>query len=443
MATGTGKTYIQIYLAICALLTGTQRPIVIVTPQMQLVKQAYQDFINLLKALPEPLISAAQILKVDSDHSSISSQLLIKTSTLKDKCFAIIVCQDSYEKILDSTDPGAEIFKFPAMLLIDEFHLSPTLITKFKSREGYKENALIAGLSATPSEQLNEEDDFLSVYSRKMAVADGQLAPFVLGRFPCNYHRKNVSALIDNMPHLLNNHLMPDGQRLVEQKGIIYVPYNDDEIDYSSQLKMVLEEAGILCFEINADQPDYKKNLESFKKCATPTKILICKNMAKVGFSDNEINWVIYLQNGSAEQFCQSVGRAMRRWPNHPNKIAYGIAFHNVDTRLVFEAGNTCDIQLPKAPDDDLIRYQLQEVIDLDEREPKPKRHCVSAASIDSEESCVSMDVVETTTPPSPRAELIPFQFFQAHSLPIANGGAPNSALDSEEWTVEVLQTSL
>jgi hypothetical protein len=47
MATGTGKTYIQAILAFATLLTGTRRPIIVVTPQKCLVEQTYRDFLKI------------------------------------------------------------------------------------------------------------------------------------------------------------------------------------------------------------------------------------------------------------------------------------------------------------------------------------------------------------------------------------------------------------
>ena len=373
-------------MAIAALLTGNTRPVIIVTPQMSLVKQAYQDFIDLIQQLPEPIISAAQILKVDSDQSSVNSQLLMKNSTLKAKCFAIIICQDSYEKILSSDEPGAAPFKNPCMLLVDEFHLSAPLIAKLKSREDFEKNALIAGLSATPPKEFIKDNGFLISYSREQAMLDRQLAPFVLGQFSCDYGRPNVLSIIHDMPRLLNNEQLPTGQPLRMQKGIIYVPCNDKENDYSSELKKVLTSASIACFEINVGEPDHKKNLTAYKQCNSETKIIICKNMAKVGFSDNEINWVIYLQNGGAEDFCQAVGRTMRLWSDNPNKIAYAIAFNNVDRSLVFSTGKMRDIE---------IEY----LAPLEQETPNPKRRCPYPDS-GASKPVVQVNFLQTITPP-------------------------------------------
>ena len=113
MATGTGKTYIQIYLAIAALLTGTRRPIVIVTPYRQLVEQAFRDFMSVLSGFDELPIQAAQIIKVDSAVSSVSVQALMQNRTLDHQGCVMIFCQDSYAQVLASEDAAMQHYQRP------------------------------------------------------------------------------------------------------------------------------------------------------------------------------------------------------------------------------------------------------------------------------------------------------------------------------------------
>jgi len=118
---------------------------------------------------------------------------------------------------------------------------------------------------------------------------------------------------------------------------------NGKGVNYSKLLKNSLDEAGIAAFEINTDELDSKKNLEQFKRFQAadcPTKILICKGMAKIGFSDPEVDAVICLRNDSEDEIAQSAGRAMRL--SSRRKGAYVIGFHDVKAELVFQANPLC-----------------------------------------------------------------------------------------------------
>ena len=132
MATGTGKTYMEISLAIAALLTnlikGSTHPIIIVTPYKQLVQQAYNDFMSVLNHFPQSPIHPAQIVKVDSDPSSISAGLLLVNRTLENQACIYIFCQDSYATLLDAKEVAAQRYHHPCMLLIDESHLQAPLL---------------------------------------------------------------------------------------------------------------------------------------------------------------------------------------------------------------------------------------------------------------------------------------------------------------------------
>ena len=340
MATGTGKTYIQIYLAIAALLTESTRPIIIVTPYRQLVKQAYNDFIGILQGFPDLPIQAAQILKMDSDTLSLSAETLMQNRTLDTEACVLIACKDSYTKVLESSDVSMRRYQQPCMLLVDESHMQSILLRQWSELNTNPRHCFVATLSATPKRgqrRLFTEDEFVIEYSREEAVAQGHLTPCILDRFNGDFSHQNVMAIIQQMPDVLSRTISPSGEALVDKKGIIYVPNSTSSMNYSRQLKMILDAANIPCFEINSNEPESQDNLEAYKDYKahpSPTKILICKGMAKIGFSDKETSWIIYLQKGSAAEFCQSAGRAMRVLNNL--KIAYVLAFNNVQSGLVF-----------------------------------------------------------------------------------------------------------
>ncbi|WP_133130509.1 ankyrin repeat domain-containing protein [Legionella yabuuchiae] len=340
MATGTGKTFIQIYLAIAALLTGTKRPIVIVTPYQQLVQQAYEDFMGVLETLPEEYpVNKSQIIKVDGRVDSVSPETLILNRSLDNKPCVLIFCQNSYQMIQNHQEhPAIDRYKTPAMLLIDEAHLQRRLVKMFSTTHANATSTFIAGLTATPcrKEKFWQKPGVLKLeYSRQQAIQDNVLAPCILDYFGSDYGLQAVLDVIKMMPTILEQ-ITPNGKKLKDSKGIIYIPNNDNlqNISYSSMLKQSLDTKGIKCYEINSDEPDAQANLTRFKasKPGSPN-ILICKGMAKIGYSDKAVEWVIYLQTDNPSEFTQSAGRAMRF---RENKIAYILAFKSVDSSLIF-----------------------------------------------------------------------------------------------------------
>jgi superfamily II DNA or RNA helicase len=113
MATGTGKSYAQIYLAIAALLTGSRRPIVIVTPYQQLVQQLYEDFKRVLQGLSELPISICQVLKVDSEESSITAKTLLQNRTLDGRPCVLLCCGASFRELQESQDEAMKPYQNP------------------------------------------------------------------------------------------------------------------------------------------------------------------------------------------------------------------------------------------------------------------------------------------------------------------------------------------
>ena len=218
MATGTGKTYMEISLAIAALLTnlitGSTHPIIIVTPYKQLVQQAYNDFMSVLNHFPQSPIHPAQIVKVDSDPSSISAGLLLVNRTLENQACIYIFCQDSYATLLDAKEVAAQRYHHPCMLLIDESHLQAALITKLATIN--QQPCFIAELSATPKQTslFPNDTSFHIEYHRETAMADNYLTPCIVDTFNCSYSSENVLRVMSQLPRLLTTHLTPNGAAL-------------------------------------------------------------------------------------------------------------------------------------------------------------------------------------------------------------------------------------
>ena len=96
MATGTGKSHIKIWLAIAALLAGTNKPIILVTPYKQLVQQLYDSFLKVLQGIKGRFpIHPSQIIKMDSNSASISADTLLVNRTLDGVPCVIISCEAS------------------------------------------------------------------------------------------------------------------------------------------------------------------------------------------------------------------------------------------------------------------------------------------------------------------------------------------------------------
>ncbi len=219
MPTGTGKTYVQIFLAISALKTRTTSPIIIVTPFRNLVQQFYEDFLSALKAKEVEDIYPEQVIKVDSSKASVGAKTLLGNNTLDNRPFIYIFCTDSFKEVL-----GCPRFRDAQMLIFDESHLQHEVL-----HERLKEKAqgqVIIDLSATPS-PMRDYPGLEIKYSRIDAVRQNYITPFILDRLPLEYSESNLLLAIKNMPKLLKERLFPTGKTLLEHKGIIYVP-NDD-----------------------------------------------------------------------------------------------------------------------------------------------------------------------------------------------------------------------
>ncbi len=194
MATGTGKTYMQIYLALAALLTGTRRPVLVISPQQQLVQQFFEDAMKIVQSIPGLPISPSQIIKVDSAPASVSVDALSKNPSLNGRPRLLIICAASYLKIQECSDPGVFEYQSPCMLLSDESHTLGASITKLHQQLPSLRNCVIAGFSATPKPHalwaLPGSASF--EYSRATAVAHDYLAPCIVDRFNYSYSSSNV-----------------------------------------------------------------------------------------------------------------------------------------------------------------------------------------------------------------------------------------------------------
>jgi len=342
MATGTGKTYIEIFLALSGQLTHSKEPIIIVTPYTQLVQQMYEQYISLLRKLGLEKY-CPYVIKVDSQGDAVAWSLLEMNSTLKDFPCVYIFCMDSYNFLLESENPYenslVDSLKRPGMLILDESHLLPKKTLQLTtSTFSSLTNSFVVGLTATVKDRgfLN---DFTINYSRERAVEEGFIAPCILDRFDREYSTENLLDVIQQMYKILKR-VGPSGKRLIEEKGIIYLADNSGNTDYSVLLQKHLEAKGIKSsVQINSDSPAKTliKRIAAFKASkedSSGPNVALCKSMLKVGF-DADIAWVVYLRNGDAHDVSQSVGRTVRLL-DQPHKVAYIICWKNTNFQLIF-----------------------------------------------------------------------------------------------------------
>ncbi len=367
MATGTGKTYIQIALAIAALLTKNPRPVVIVTPYQQLVEQFFRDFITILQRNPQLGIQPAQVLKIDGRVSSISVETLKQNPSLKEAlasgaCFVAIACTDSYEKILTFDSEQFGYLNDPCMVMLDESHLQKETVETLSKNPYLQKNSFVAGLSATPSTKpsmFTSADCTKISYTRMEAVDNNNLAPCILDTLNVGYSLENVNTVLEQLDKLVKETHLPGGGVLADKKGIIYLPNDKDGYSYSSEAVQKLTDAGIPCVEINADQPDVGKKLKGFRESGNI--IAICKSMIKEGFSDVKINWVLNLRNDNASDVCQSAGRCMRKDPENLEKVAYVVGFNDIKSERIFPKGQQTKAD-PAALERCTEEYQAQKL---------------------------------------------------------------------------------
>lgn len=339
MATGTGKTYVQVILALAALLTGTRRRITIVAPYRSLVEQTYSTFLSVLEQLDGVEgVSASQIIKVSSAETSVHAETLLSNSTLDDVPCVLICCEDSYAKLLGPhpSAPDARLAPYarPGLVVWDESCLVDAALTQFMGLGPLADDCIVVGFSATPKRGRSWPVSI--AYSRSDALREGYLAPCVLDRFNVDYCEHAVLQLIELIPRWLSGAALPNGGRLADTQGIIYVPNTAGDTNYSRMLKAQLDAAGIRSIEINSDERDATALLMEYKSGTAKANILICKGMARVGFSVNTVRWIIYLQNGSQDDFYQAAGRAMRKYEEDEAKVAYLLGFRNVNAKSVF-----------------------------------------------------------------------------------------------------------
>lgn len=324
LATGGGKTLILVVVAqLIYDLGNIGKPIMIVTPNQDLLNQLYADFprylFELNKILPK-VVSLDHVIKISSQASDINKTLFYINNSLRNKNIILLFCAASFIKLIEKDKQN---ILDRSILLIDE---SQELSTH-NMREIYKNNskyhAMLYELSATPR---HKESKIIFEYSREEAVKDGVIAPLVIDKISMPYSEKNAKALIYYLPALLATFIHPSGLFLRQLKGIIYFPMGTK---LEGKIHTMLTENHIFSFIIRSDNDQAKEDLEKFKAHQGPAVALTVKKLG-VGFDDSALDYIIIIQSAqNPSRVLQMAGRVLR----HPQyiKIGYVLAFEDIN----------------------------------------------------------------------------------------------------------------
>lgn len=330
MATGSGKTRIQIAMSQILLSSANTRPVFIVTPTQQLVKQFYSDFIEYIDANPKN-IKPYQVVKISSHMSDISVSLLQANASLENKKLVMIFCRESFLKYIEQSKVIV-----PQSIFLDECHkINKEQAKAIKSRFSQHPTRIIA-LSATPSKEMGNA---IFEYTRTQAIKDKIVSPFILDTFDKDFSDQAVEEQIKHFAFLLNNHKHPNGSRLNQLKGIIYLP----SIKMAENAHEILEK-NIKVFKAHSKVKRHLNQVEDFKNTEQPCLILVV-GMLRAGFSDKNVDYELILRNGQPDDIKQIIGRVLRF---KEGKVGYVLGFSNINTSSLIpgyneEALDMCD----------------------------------------------------------------------------------------------------
>lgn len=316
MTTGSGKTYAQIFIAQRAFENGLSRPIIIVTPTQELVRQFYKDFMEYLTQHPGCVMKPHEVLKVSSRPQDIHAGLLFSNRSLQDTRCVLICCKASYMKLLG----GKALLKPPGLLLIDECH-------KFSQEEKAlietKSQAnLILGLTATPKKKVPFSSQTIFNYTRLQAVEEGIIPPFIYDDLGEDYTGDKKDKLINRLSQFLDERIHPCGRPLSKLKGIVYCPSIQD----AQRAQEALKETRLSSVVIHSQSRTAKKDIQTFKQ--SQKGIAFAVNMLQVGFSDKYLDYVLLLKPAkNSNAVSQMAGRVMRG----KDKVAYVMSFRDAN----------------------------------------------------------------------------------------------------------------
>ncbi|BCA96445.1 hypothetical protein TUM19329_28060 [Legionella antarctica] len=327
LATGTGKTMIQFVLANLMYNRPGNGSIIIVTPFQSLVTQTYEDMIDYCNRFGNEdhlNIPVDRIIKVSSKANNASVQKVIDSDLTNNKGI-FIFCSKSFGQYI--TRSMSKLMNV-VLTMADESHLTnKDTLKKFMEMS----DCPTIGLTATPP----MSDIFPQrtyCYSREEATEDKVLAPLLIERFKCSISPpQELNSFIDQMPSILRTKRHPNGQFLLDLKGIIYLPHIAD----TERAEKILREANIATFTINSkiNSSGLEQRIKAFSaKQHHEGAVILAVGMCLVGFDDPRLNWTIIAKKCSnPDIYVQMAGRVLRKNADQADKIGYVLGFEDMD----------------------------------------------------------------------------------------------------------------
>ncbi|MFO1258489.1 MAG: DEAD/DEAH box helicase family protein [Gammaproteobacteria bacterium] len=315
MATGSGKTRVQIVLSELVLNVSGVKPIFIVSPTQQLVQQFYEDYLSYIQDCDSKLLKC-QIIKVSSKTQDVHSGVLLHNNSLDSKKVILIFCQASFLRYVEGN--GKII---PEFLFLDECHKirDDNLI---KIRNAYSGKTNIIGLSATVS----SSENLLYKFTRVQAVDNKIISPYIFDKKPNVYSKDAVKTELKNLATTLQTHLHPNGEVLCSLKGVIYLPNISDISEAQRQLQSL---TSVKIFTAHSQDKNYILQIKNFVDHKGPA-VIFAVGMLRLGFSDSSLDYAWILRNAKRpEDVKQIAGRVMRY---RSGKIGYVLGFKDVNT---------------------------------------------------------------------------------------------------------------
>lgn len=354
MATGTGKTVVQMTLATHALAVNSGKPIIIVTPSMQLVQQFFDDFKDyhgVIRHFMPNLFHMQQVIMVDSDSKHTSAELLKINKSTQNQSIVYIFCLDSYMRLFK--DKKDNYLKNAALLLLDEYHKYPANQLSEIAANAKSKGTLVYGFTATPPKL--EADIFKRAvfkYTRKQAETDGYIVPLIVHKLAMSHNSKIDDAqrntILDSILQIPHN-----GGTLDSKKVVIYLPLIKNIHSMFDYLKTKGYAAHVLdksatektVYQVHSGSGSPKDSLAKFMANTNACICLACGQL-RIGFNDVTVDAAAILQSAKDQNdVTQIAGRVLRKNPQNPDKKGLLVVYKNADL-----TGLDLDVDPPTSP---------------------------------------------------------------------------------------------
>ncbi len=356
IATGAGKTRVQIILTDYLVAQKIAGPIHIVTATQQLVDQFYLSFQEVINLLAEKAhFNMDHVIKIKSGSGNVPWKNYYTNDTLKQQAKVVIFCQESYDKFQCELNKKSDSdYLPPAIILLDEFHLYLTMAKKLLNSK-----ATVLAFSATPPKDVNP----IYSFSRLDSLHCNITAPMIIDRLPYQLSNTNENRA-EKIGSLIQEHCHPSsGRPLKESKGVIFVSSIDEANQLANSLNQRLKKR--LVRAIHSNVSNYNQLITQFQNQELDKPgILIVVGLLQTGYDDKNLSWCIIARNNNENSTTvyQIIGRVLRKNPTHPEKIAYVIA----DTHLnISEFGPLRDCEAIKLANEKYFKANYQ-IIYLD-----------------------------------------------------------------------------